>query len=197
MHPFWSAPEFILRRKVSLGGRQFRITDPGGRLIAFVEKKLFRLKEDIRIYGDEQKSQEILVIQARQIMDFAAAYDIYDPVARQKVGALRRKGWNSIIRDEWEVLDANDFPVGKLHEDSLQLALIRRLLLALIPQNFDLVDVAGTKLVDLKQQFNPFLYTLNIDFRPDGAGRVDRRVGIAAAVLMASIEGRQEGGLLS
>lgn len=197
MHPFWSAPEFTLRRKFSLGGRQFRITDTSGRLVAFVEKKLFRLKEDIRLFSDEQKSQEILVIQARQIMDFAAAYDIYDPLARQKVGALRRKGWSSLVRDEWELLDAQDFPVGKLHEDSLQLALIRRLLLALIPQNFDLVDMNGTKLVDLKQQFNPFIYTLNIDFRPDTGGRVDRRVGIAAAVLMASIEGRQEGGLLS
>ena len=197
MHPFWSAPEFILRRKVSLGGRQFRITDASGRLVAFVEKKLFKLKEDIRVYGDEQKSQEILVIQARQIMDFAAAYDIYDPIAGQKVGALRRKGWSSIVRDEWEVLDPMDVPVGKLHEDSLQLALIRRLLLALIPQNFDLVDMAGSKLVDLKQQFNPFLYTLNIDFRPDTGGRIDRRVGIAAAVLVASIEGRQQGGLLS
>ena len=44
----------------------------------FSEQKMFRLREDIRVYSDESKSQEVLSIKARQILDFSAAYDVVD-----------------------------------------------------------------------------------------------------------------------
>jgi hypothetical protein len=68
--------------------------------------------------------------------------------------------------------------------------LVRRFLLNLIPQNYDLL-VDGRRVADFRQNFNPFSYHLNIDFSEDTQGRVDRRLGIAAAVLIAAIEGRQ------
>ena len=107
MNPIFQSPNYLLRRQaIALTGK-FRCYDPAGRLVMFSEQKMFRLKEDIRIYGDESKTQEVLSIQARQIMDFSAAYDVVDTQMNQKVGALRRKGWSSLVRDEWEVLDAS------------------------------------------------------------------------------------------
>jgi hypothetical protein len=107
-----------------------------------------------------------------------------------KVGALRRKGLQSILRDEWEVLDVNDTVIGSLFEDSMGLALLRRFLTGLVPQNYDLL-VNGVRVADYKQNFNPFTYELNIDFSMDTAGQLDRRLGIAAGILLAAIEGRQ------
>jgi len=78
-----------------------------GNLVMFSEQKMFRWKEDIRVYADESKMREVLSIKARQIMDFYAAYDVVDTEMNQKVGALRRKGWRSMVRDEWEVLACN------------------------------------------------------------------------------------------
>ena len=46
---------------------------------------------------------ELLSIQARQIIDFSAAYDVYDGSTGSKVGALKRKGMKSILRDECEI----------------------------------------------------------------------------------------------
>jgi hypothetical protein len=143
------------------------------------------------VYSDESKSQEVLSIKARQIMDFSAAYDVIDTVYNQKAGVLRRRGLSSILRDEWDVLDANDNLIGKLFEDSIPLALLRRLLLGTwLPQNYDMT-VGEARVADLRQNFNPFRYELNLDFSMDMARQLDRRVGIAAGVLLAAVEGKQ------
>ena len=192
MNPIFQFPTYLLKRQaIALTGK-FRFYDPMGNLVMFSEQKMFRLREDIRVFSDEYKSQEVLSIQARQIVDFSAAYDVVDPLTNQKVGALRRRGLQSIVRDEWEVLDANDRLVGKLFEDSVGLALLRRLLLgSWLPQNYDLT-FGTTRVADLKQNFNPFRYELNLDFSMDLNHLLDRRLGIAAGILLAAIEGRQK-----
>jgi uncharacterized protein YxjI len=183
--------QFLLKRQVFALTGKLRFYDPQGQLVLFSEQKMFKLREDIRIYADEQKSQEVLSIKARQIVDFSAAYDVVDSATGQKVGALRRKGLKSILRDEWEVLDANDQVIGLLFEDNMTLALLRRLVLGtLLPQNYDLT-IGDQRAADLKQRFNLFRYELDLDFSMDPSRRLDRRVGVAAAVLLAIIEGRQ------
>jgi len=134
----------------------------------------------------------VLSIKARQIMDFSASYDVVDTELNQKVGVLRRKGLRSLLRDEWEVLDADDRIIGQLFEDSVAMALLRRLLLgSWLPQNYDLT-VGETRVADLKQNFNLFRYELNLDFSMDTMHRLDRRVGIAAGILLAAVEGKQD-----
>lgn len=191
MNPIFQFPNYLLRRQaIALTGK-FRFYDPAGRLVMFSEQRMFRLKEDIRVYGDEDKTQEVLSIKARQIMDFSAAYDVVDTALNQKVGALRRKGWSSILRDEWEVLDPADNMIGKLFEDSVGLAMLRRLLLgSWLPQNYD-ITLGETRVADLKQRFNLFRYELDLDFSMDLSQRLDRRLGIAAAILLAAVEGKQ------
>lgn len=190
MNTIFQHNQYLLKRQVFALTGKFRFYEPGGNLVLFSEQKMFRLREDIRVYSDESKSQEVLMIKARQIIDFSAAYDVIDSVTGQKVGALRRKGLASMLRDEWEVLDVNDNRIGTLFEDSMGLALLRRFLSSLIPQNYDMV-IGSNRVADLKQNFNPFTYQLNMDFSMDTARQLDRRVGIAAGILLAAIEGRQ------
>jgi uncharacterized protein YxjI len=191
MNPIFEHRAYLLRRQVFALTGKFRFFDPSGRLVMFSEQKMFRLREDIRVYADEGKQQEVLMVRARQIVDFAAAYDVVDSSTGEKAGVLRRKGWNSILRDEWEVLNAQDQPIGKLFEDSLGLALLRRLLLgSLLPQNYDLT-LGQTRVADLKQRFNPFRYELDLDLSMDTSRQLDPRLGIAAAIVLAAVEGRQ------
>lgn len=192
MNPIFQFPTYLLKRQaIALTGK-FRVYDPAGRLVMFSEQKMFRLREDIRVYDSEDKSREVLSIKARQIMDFSAAYDVVDTEMNQKVGVLRRKGLRSILRDEWEVLDANDRLIGQLFEDSVPLALLRRLVLgSWLPQNYDMT-VGDMRVADLKQNFNFFRYELSLDFSMDTTNRIDRRVGIAAGILLAAVEGKQD-----
>jgi len=184
-------PSYLLKRQaIALTGR-FRFYDPMGNQVMFSEQRMFKLREDIRVYADENKTQEVLSIKARQIVDFSAAYDVVDTALNQKIGALRRKGLRSILRDEWEVLDANDNVKGLLFEDSMGLALLRRLVLgSWLPQNYD-ISFGEVRVADLKQNFNLFRYELNLDFTMDVAQLLDRRLGIAAGILLAAVEGKQ------
>jgi hypothetical protein len=143
------------------------------------------------VYSDENKTQEVLSIKARQIIDFSAAYDVVDTAMDQKIGTLRRQGWNSMLRDEWQVLDANEVQIGVLFEDSMGLALLRRFLLgSWLPQNYD-IAFGEKRIADLKQRFNLFRYELDVDMSMDTEGQLDPRLGIAAGILLAAIEGRQ------
>ncbi|HZJ23764.1 MAG TPA: hypothetical protein VFD54_10680 [Anaerolineales bacterium] len=191
MNPIFQHPSYLLKRQaISLTGK-FRFYDPLGNLVMFSEQKMFKLREDIRVYSDEGKTQEVLSIKARQIMDFSASYDVVDSAMNQKVGALRRKGLRSILRDEWEVLDANDNMIGLIFEDSIGLALLRRFLLgSWLPQNYD-ITLGQTRVGDLRQNFNLFRYELNLDFSMDTARMLDRRLGIAAGTLLAAVEGKE------
>lgn len=192
MNPIFQFPKYVLKRQaIALTGK-FRFYDPAGNLVLFSEQKMFKWREDIRVYADEAKTQEVLSIKARQIMDFSAAYDVVDSATGEKVGALRRKGLRSLLRDEWEVLDANDGVKGLLFEDSMGLALLRRLLLGnWLPQNYD-ITFGEMRVADLRQEFNLFRYELNLDFSMDTTRLLDRRLGLAAGILLAAVEGRQE-----
>lgn len=192
MHSAFQYNQYLLKRQVLALTGKFRLYAPDGALLMYSQQKMFRLKEDIRVYNDEGMSQELLYIQARQIIDFSAAYDVIDSQSGTRVGVLRRKGFRSMLRDEWEVLDAQGAPLGVLLEDNITQALLRRFVLGRwLPQNYDIL-IGESRVADLRQRFNLFRYELDLDFSMDSGQHLDRRIGIAAAILLATIEGRQE-----
>jgi hypothetical protein len=186
---------YIVRRQVfKLFGAAFHVYDEAGNLLLYSKQKAFKLKEDIRLYKDESMSTELLSITARQILDFSAAYDVIDPVNRVKVGALKRKGWSSIIRDAWILLDPYDREIGTITEDSQLAALVRRFVdfaALFFPQKFH-AEINGQIVCTFQQNYNPFVRKLMVDYSGDPNGMLDRRLGIAAAVLLSAIEGKQD-----
>jgi len=189
MHPSFTHKRYLLKRQIFALTGKFRFY-AGGRLVMYSQQKRFKLKEDIRVYADTSRKDEILSIKARSIIDFSAAYDVIDMTTNQHVGTLRRQGIKSMLRDEWDILNPAGQIIGTLFEDSMELATIRRLLFSLLPQNYDII-MGQQRVADIKQQFNPFQYLLDMDFSLDTANRLDPRLGIAAGILLAAIEGRQ------
>ena len=167
---------------------QLSVTDARGSQVAYIKQKLFKLKEDIRVYADESKQHEILTIKARTIIDFSAAYDVVDSQANQKVGAVRRRGWKSIVRDEWDLLDPADQVIGKVREAGF--ALLRRFI-KLLPQSYD-ITLGTARVGGIKQSWNPFVFKAVMDPSADPQRLLDRRLALAAGVLLMAIEGRQE-----
>ncbi len=183
---------YVIRRKVlALFAQQFHVYDEMGNMVGYVKQKAFKLKEDIRLYSDESMATELLLIRARQILDISAAYDVIDSETGQKVGVLKRKGFKSILKDEWIIMDAGDHDMGMIQEDSMLLALLRRFLTALIPQKFQF-QIRQRPVGMLKQAFNPFVFKAQADFSEDPGKVLDRRLGLAAVVLLLAIEGRQK-----
>lgn len=187
----FSDNQYTIRRKIlTIFGAKFQVYNTAGELILFSKQKAFKLKEDIRVFADESMAVERLVIKARQIVDFSAAYDVVDPSEGRKIGALRRKGWKSMVRDSWEFLDENDQTIAVVEEDNLILSLIRRFLTNLIPQSYHVKQNGGV-LITYKQNFNPFVLKIKVSIEADSRDVIDPRLALAGGILLAAIEGRQ------
>lgn len=187
---------YTIRRKLfRFFGDAFHLYDDNGALALYSEMKRFRLREDIRLYADESQREEVLRISARSLFDFAGAYDIHDSRRNEPVGTLRRAGMkSSFLRDHWQILDIEGNEVGTLEEDSMTKALLRRyvdMLAVFMPQRYH-ASIGGQTVATYRQHFNPIVLKLDIDFSPDSERRLDRRLGIAAGVLISAIEGRQD-----
>lgn len=197
----FSHKRYTIRRKVfRLFGGAFHLYDGDGNLALYSNMKRFRIREDIRLYTDESQSTELLRIATRSIFDFAGAYDVHDSQSGEHVGTLRRAGLRSaFMRDHWTLLAPDGREIGTLQEDSMLKALLRRYieyLAVFLPQRYHatLTGESGIEhpVADYRQRFNPFILKLDVDFEDDPQGRFDRRLALAAGVLLTAIEGRQE-----
>jgi uncharacterized protein YxjI len=187
--------QFQAQRQVfRLLGAAFRIKTLDGRLLAYSHQKAFKLREDIRVYADESQGVELLHIQADRIVDFSAAYKVFDSATGEHIGSLRRKGWASLFRDSWELLDAEGRLRGRVVEDNRWKALLRRtsdLVSIFLPQTF-LIEVEGETVATMRQNFLGFPPRYTIDLSPDHMGKLPRPFAVAIVVLLLAIEGRQE-----
>ncbi len=187
-------PSYLIRRKLmKLIGSAFYVDDPSGAVVLYADRKALKLKDDIRLYTGEDKTVEVLRIGARAIMDFGGNFDVFDSASGQKIGTLKRQIWKSIARDQWTILDAQDREMGKIEEDSMVLALIRRfieLAAYFLPQKYS-ITVGNRPAGTFSQTKNPFLMKIQADFSSDTSQILDRRLGIAAGILLCAIEGKQ------
>ncbi len=165
---------------------QWSIYNPYENIVFYCEQK-WSLKTDIRVYSDKNKQNEVLSAKTKQIIDFSAAYDVWDPITNEKIGVLKRKGLKSFLRDEWIIMDKNDKEIGVIKEDSMFFALLRRSFLGwLLPKKyFGFID--NTPVCVFKKHFNPFVWKTSIDFSQDVNNLLDRRIGIIAVLLICAI----------
>jgi uncharacterized protein YxjI len=161
--PPWDQPRYrIAERRLTLG-RQYRIQDGGGRLLAYVAQRWMRIKEAWTVYTDESKSAVAFQVKATKVFDFQANLEVHD-AAGQLLGTLRRKGWASIVADHWQVLNAQGFVVGELFEPTGR-GLARRMLTRLVPYRAQIVDAEQKPVARVEGTFQIWgdTYDLHID----------------------------------
>lgn len=96
---------------------QIYIRDSSGNLLAYVKQKLFKLKEDINVFADENQTQLLFNIKADRVLDFSAKYNFTDARGTH-LGSIKRKGMRSIFRATYEIYDASDRQVMKINEEN-------------------------------------------------------------------------------
>lgn len=183
---------YTIRQKIlKIFGAAFHIYDAEGSVIGYCKQKAFRFREKLILYTDETKSEELFTIEARTILDFGTTYDV-DDADGERLGSIRRKGFKSMLRDEWAVLDAGENEVATLKEDSMGKALVRRFIepaAMFMPQKFEVMHEDGRHLATFRTHFNLFVYRLGIAIHDDEP--LDEMMLLATAFLIAAIEGRQ------
>jgi uncharacterized protein YxjI len=103
--------------KIATIGTRVRVVDAAGQQVAYLRKKKFRLKEDVRVYEDEDQSRPLFRIRADRVVDFDASYAVSDPDGRP-LGAVRQRGVRSIWKSSYEVSDPNGKTIGVIHEEN-------------------------------------------------------------------------------
>jgi uncharacterized protein YxjI len=101
-------------RLISLG-TQINVLDAGGRSVAYVKQKMFRLKEDVEVFTDDSRRTPLWRMKADRIIDWSAAYRITD-ASGAMLGTLRRKGGRSLWRATYVITDPNEEAIGGIHE---------------------------------------------------------------------------------
>ena len=181
--------QYLIREKFwKIFGNKFRIMDEQDNLYGFCEQKRFKIKEDIRVYDDENKNNEWLVIKQKNFIDAWGGFDIYDPNAGVLLGTVRKKFWNSILRTRWELLDSEGQNIGVLEEDSLGYAIARRTFLGILPKKYTLHTIGSNVPITMRQKFNPIIKKLVVNIPPEHP--FDRRYIAGLALVIAALDGR-------
>ncbi len=186
--PIWYQNTYRIRKKVLTIGNKYWIEDEKGNMLGFSKQKLFKLKEDIRIYTDETMSTELFRIQQQQVLDLWGSFAVIDSQTNQSLGTIRRGALSStFVRDEWEVYDANGQLVGGIYESTGR-GLARKYLPGggLIPEKMSF-SLQGQPVAQINQKFKIIgdIWHLHCTHVPQ---YFDRRVLLACLLLMGMIE---------
>lgn len=103
--------------KIGTLSNDFTAADAEGRTVAYVRSKLFKLKEDIQVFSDESRTQVDYTIKANKWLDFSASYMFADGTGNN-LGMIARKGWTSIWKAHYEILDNNNKNEFTIREDN-------------------------------------------------------------------------------
>ena len=184
--------QYLIREKfLKIFGNKFHIMDEHNQLYGFCEQKRFRIKEDIRLYDDESKNNEWLVIKQRNIVDAWGGFDILDPKEGTLLGTVRRKFWKSILRTKWQVLDPDGNDIGMLLEDSMAQAIARRVFLGILPKKYTLHTMGNDNPITMRQKFNPIISKLIVNIPPENNFNRKFIAGLAIVISALDVRGQR------
>ena len=96
----------------------FSAKDSSGVSLAYVRQKLFKLKESVTVFSNENKTNELFTITADKWLDFNTSYVFSRSNSDQKIGRIVRKGWKSLWKSRYEIYDERDQQDLILTEDN-------------------------------------------------------------------------------
>src|SRR4051795_5542824 len=100
-----SVPLFFIRQRITVMVNRYEvlgaISDGSeGPLLAFVEQKRMKLKEQVDFYTDESKTRRVFSFKARQRLDVHAEHDVLDDQGNV-LGYFRKAFGASLLRSTW------------------------------------------------------------------------------------------------
>lgn len=96
---------------------QIYIRDADGNIAGYVKQKLFKLKEEIKIFKDENQSEVRYMIKADRVIDFSANYSFSNSLGA-RVGSVKRQGMRSLWRADYSIANPEGSIVMKINEEN-------------------------------------------------------------------------------
>ena len=179
---------FYVRQTRSSWSPKLYFQDDLGKTLAFVRNLTCGYNQEIRVFTDPTLSFELLAITPVFRSGDADQFTVTDRLTRELAGTIRQSHPARHARQEWFLSSALR-EVAVIQEDSGLLAMLRRYLTGMIPQSYTVYANACAVGVALPGNML-FGRAMEIDLTRDHAKLVDRRLLLAAIVLIAA--GRQQ-----
>jgi hypothetical protein len=189
MNPAFMFSNYVIKPQgLSIGGK-YRAYNPKNEPVLYIEQKTKWKKPFItyHVYADEKKNQEILTIQDGEFEGFGNYFEVIDAVGGEKVGGIN-SDWKNWFEDAWCILNAQGAVIGLLREKSTGRAILHELTEGALPQIIYIV-MDDQPMAELRQKSVLVGHHLLVDFSMDASGKLDRRLGLAAAIIVAAHQG--------
>lgn len=112
-----------LRFKLLALASQIFVRDRNGALLMYVKQKMFKLKEDVRVFADTEQQRQLFAIRADRIIDIAAEYAITSSATGAPIGSIKRQGMRSFWRAHYEIRGA-DGSTYTVREESVMIRIL-------------------------------------------------------------------------
>ena len=174
-------PRFFVKQRITMMVNRYEIrgANPDGTegpIIAMAQQKRLAFKEQVTFYEDEARTKPVFSFKARNIMELAAIYDVFD-ASGVPIGYFQKDFAASLLRSSFNLGGPGINAYGQ--ERNHAIAIIRRFVDLPFAFHFDFTDKeTGQLVMSSERQFSlRDRYTVNV---PDS--RVDFRLAAAMAV---------------
>jgi len=186
MHPAFQHSNYVVKRK-GLSTSKFRICDSKGNLLLYTEEQIqwkAPFATNIRFFGDEDKTQEVLLATDGRHAEYSNFLEVSDPAAGGKIGGVGGD-WTNWFEEAWAVVGADGQTACTLREPGTGRAILSELTGGLVAQKINFM--AGEQVIGELRQKAAFVgHQLLVDLGKDTAGLLDHRLALVAAVVVAA-----------
>ncbi len=103
--------------RITTLSNDFVARDASGRTVAYVRQKMLKLLEEVQVFNNESRSELNYTIRANRWLDFTATYTFTNS-KDYEVGRIVRKGWASLWKAHYEILDERQQPDLVIREEN-------------------------------------------------------------------------------
>ena len=103
--------------KINTFSNDFITKDANGMTVAYVRQKMLKLIEEVHVFSDESRSEQIYTIKANKWLDFSASYAFTDRNGKD-IGRVARKGWASLWKANYDIFDDLQMKVLHVREEN-------------------------------------------------------------------------------
>lgn len=107
-----------MRFKIIALAPQIYITDAAGQPVLYVRQKILNLREDVRIFRDDTRTEEVFRIHADRMIDIGARYSFFDSATNAPLGSIKQRGLKTIWQAHYDLEDTNGQPTHAVMEDN-------------------------------------------------------------------------------
>jgi len=167
-------PRFFVKQRLTLMVNRYEIREANpdgseGRIIAVAQQKRMAFKEQVTFYADESRTTPVFSFKARQIMDLAAIYDVFD-AAGAPIGFFQKDFAASLLRSSFHLGGPGIDAYGR--ERNEVIALLRRFVDLPFSFHFDFTDkntgqivMSSERQFSLRDRYTVTVQNPQLDFR--------------------------------